>query len=130
VTNASDPKSVAVAYIDSVGQRPDETAALLHEQLDAVSAGRHFGRDEWLAALDRLSHILLRNDVIKTISAGDEVLVVYDFVTDTPVGAVPTAEWLTIEDGQVRSIQLLFERERWPEVLAELEKRMAVGSNS
>jgi hypothetical protein len=56
------------------------------------------------------------------------VLVVYDCVTDTPVGAVPTAEWLTIEDGQVRSIQLLFERERWPEALAELEKRMAVGS--
>jgi hypothetical protein len=36
-----------------------------------------------------------------------------------------TGEFLTVEDGRVRKITLLFDWRRWPEVLQELERRTA-----
>jgi hypothetical protein len=36
--------------------------------------------------------------------------VIYDLVTDTEIGAVPTVEWLRIEDGRIRSIHLFYDR--------------------
>ena len=79
--------------------------------------------DAYLAALQRLTTILLRNEIRRVFVDGDDVCVIYDFVTDTPVGAVRSIEWLTLQDGRIRTIRLLFERERWPEVMAELAKR-------
>jgi hypothetical protein len=55
---------------------------------------------------------------------GDDAIVFYDFVTDTPVGAVTSVELLRFEDGKVREIDLVFERDRWPEVLEELGRRL------
>ena len=46
------------------------------------------------------------------------MLVRYDFVTDTPVGPVPTVEMLKIDGGRVRSIWLLFDLPVWDAVLA------------
>jgi hypothetical protein len=46
--------------------------------------------------------------------------VIYDFVTDTPVGAVASVEWLKIEDDRIASVHLIFENARWPEVLDTL----------
>jgi hypothetical protein len=120
----SDPKAVSLAYIEAVGdKRLDELASLLHPQLEATIDDRTFNRDEWIAALQRLAPILQRNDVRHTVVAGDQVSVSYDFVTDTPVGAVPSIEWLGIEDGQIRTIRLMFQTERWPEVMEELARR-------
>ncbi len=48
---------------------------------------------------------------------------IYDFVTDTPVGAVPTVEWLRVEDGRIRSVWLLFDRQPWPAVMEEVARR-------
>jgi hypothetical protein len=121
---ASDPRAVSVAYIEAVGdKRLDELGSLLHPQLEATVDDRSFNRDEWIAALHRLAPILERNDVRHTVVAGDQVSVSYDFVTDTPVGAVPSIEWVRIEDGQVRTIRLMFETARWPEVMEELARR-------
>ena len=39
----------------------------------------------------------------------------YDFVTTTPVGAVPSVEWLELRDDRIASVYLLFDKERWPE---------------
>jgi hypothetical protein len=120
----SDPKAVSLAYIEAVGdKRLDELASLLHPQLEATIDDRTFNRDEWIAALQRLAPILQRNDVRHTVVAGDQVSVSYDFVTNTPVGAVPSIEWLGIEDGQIRTIRLMFQTERWPEVMEELARR-------
>ena len=51
----------------------------------------------------------------------------YDFVTETPVGPVASVERLTIEDGRIRSIWLLFDKGRWPEVVERLEELTSRG---
>jgi hypothetical protein len=50
-------------------------------------------------------------------------VVIYDFVTDTPVGAVLSVEHLKVRDGRIASSLLVFERLHWPEVRAELAAR-------
>ena len=73
----------------------------------------------------RLGPIVARNVIKQLVVEGDRAAVLYDFVTDTAVGPVLTAEFLTVEDGLIRSITLLFDWRRWPEVLQELERRTA-----
>lgn len=53
--------------------------------------------------------------------------VIYDFVTDTPVGAVVSVEYVKFKDGRIASSLLVFERLHWPEVMAELQKRASAG---
>lgn len=119
------PRTVALAYIEAVGQKQfDRVCALLHPDVDFEMPGRALrGVQPYVAALRRLGSILLQNEVTGVVVDHDQVCVMYDFVTDTAVGAVPSAEWLRIEDGQIRSVRLLFERARWPQVLAELARR-------
>jgi len=56
--------------------------------------------------------------------------VIYDFVTDTAVGAVPSVEWLRVEDGRIRSIQLVFHSQPWPAVVEELTRRASTRSQA
>ena len=56
---------------------------------------------------------------------GDQAFVLYDFVTDTAAGAVLSGELVRIEDGLIRSITLIFDWRRWPEVLQEVARRAA-----
>jgi SnoaL-like domain len=81
------------------------------------------GAQDYITALRRLGPITLRNDVKKVFVDGNEVCVIYDFVTDTSVGAVPSVEWLTVESGRIRSIRLIFHSQPWPGVLEELSRR-------
>lgn len=53
---------------------------------------------------------------------------IYDLVTDSPAGAVQTHEWLTFEDGLIRSSNLVFDDRRWPEAMEELARRGAATS--
>jgi hypothetical protein len=115
-------------YIEAAGDgRRDDVAALLHPQLVFRSGPLTHDRDAFLAALERLRPVILRNEIVELIASGDEACVVYDFVTDTPAGAFRSVEWLRFEDGLVRDIRLLFDPERWPVVVAELERRTASG---
>ncbi len=53
----------------------------------------------------------------------DEVCVLYDFVTDTPAGAVPAVEWLRVEGGRIARIQLVFDRVAFKPAADELARR-------
>ncbi len=86
------------------------------------------GADAYLTALRRLGPILRRNDVKQVVVDGSNVCVIYDFVTDTAVGAVPSVEWLVVEAGRIRSVRLIFHTERWPAVLAELTRRASAAA--
>ncbi len=44
-------------------------------------------------------------------------------VTDTPAGTVPTIEWITVDDGLIRTSGLIFHKEHWPAAVAELTRR-------
>ena len=133
VVPAAGPDAGAVAreYIEAVGQkRFDRVAALLHPDLAFTSpdAKDIHGAEGYVAALKRLAPILLRNDVKRVFADGDEVCVVYDFVTDTAVGTVPSVEWLRLDGGRVRSVRLIFHTASWPKVVQELKARAGQAS--
>ncbi len=67
--------------------------------------------------------MLKRNELRDVIVEGDRAFILYDFVTDTPAGRVLTGEVLTFEDRLIRKITLLFDWRRWPEVVAEVQRR-------
>ena len=79
----------------------------------------------YIEALKRLSAIHVRNDVKRVFVDGDEVCVIYDFVTDTPAGALTTIEWLRFDGDRIRAIDLLFDRLPWQTVMAAIAERAA-----
>jgi hypothetical protein len=83
------------------------------------------GREAFVGGFERLVPIILRNDIRKVFVDADEAVVVYDFVTDTPAGAVVSVEHIKTRNGLIASSLLVFERLHWPEVQAELADRAA-----
>jgi hypothetical protein len=119
----SDYKQLVSEYIQAVGDgRLDELSVYLQPDVRFESPGLpgSVGAEEFVAALRRLSPIIARNEIKRIFVDGGEACVFYDFVTDTPVGAVASVEWLTIEDGRIASVYLIFDKARWPEVLEQL----------
>jgi ketosteroid isomerase-like protein len=107
----TDTETAARAYIEAVGRRDLEPLGeLLDERLVAVFAGTRSAKAEWLRALDRLLPVLVRNDIREVFTAGARACVVYDFVTDTPAGAVVCVELITVEDGRITEIELILDR--------------------
>lgn len=103
--------AIARTYIEAVGAHDLATVGgLLSDELAAVFAGGTIGKQEWIAALDRLLPALVRNEVREVFADGDRACVVYDFVTDTPAGAVPCVELVTVRDGRITAIELIFDR--------------------
>lgn len=80
------------------------------------------GARDVLAALRRIGAVHVRNDVKRVFVDGDEVCVIYDFVTDT-VGAVPTIEWLSFEGARIRSVKLYYDQLPWQTLRQELTRR-------
>jgi hypothetical protein len=125
-----DARSLALAYIEAVGQKHfDRVAELVDSDVELVTSGPSIhGAPDYVAALRRLAPIIVRNDVRATIVDGNDVAVFYDFVTDTPAGAVPTAEWLTTSDGRISRSRLIFDKQHWPLAIAELMRRSTPAS--
>jgi ketosteroid isomerase-like protein len=106
-----DPSTVARAYIEAVGRHDlAPLPELLADDLTARFAGTPSTRQEWIDALDRLLPVLRANENIETFIDGDRVAVAYDFVTDTPAGAVRCVELLTVRDGRIHEIELVLDR--------------------
>ena len=117
--------AIARKYIESVGEHDlDAVELLLAENVIATTTRGASNKAEWMAALRRLLPVLQRNDVRQVVVDGDSACVVYDFVTDTEAGAVPCAEWITIDaDGRMTEIRLLFEKTHWAAVAAAIAAR-------
>jgi hypothetical protein len=126
----NDPRAIAVAYIEAVGQKQfDRVAELLHPDVEFLTSGPSIrGVPAYVGALRRLAPIILRNDVHTTIVDGNDVAIVYDFVTDTAAGSVPTIEWITTDAGRIRTSRLIFHKEHWPAAVAELTRRSTVAN--
>ncbi len=121
----SQVKELAARYIESVGVKNFEiVSSLLHPELrfdGNFAPVPAKGPDAWLAALRRLAPVLVRNEIRGIVVEGSVACVRYDFVTT--VCPVPSAEWLELVDGRIRSIYLLFDKTRWPEVRQDLQRR-------
>jgi SnoaL-like domain len=114
-------------YVAAAGdKRFDRLAELVHPDatLDGTVKAQAEGAEAFVQGFRNLGPIIQRNDVRDLVVEGDRAFVLYDFVTDTPVGPVLCGELLTIEDGLIRSSTLIFDWRRWPEVLQELQARM------
>ena len=81
------------------------------------------GAPAYLAVLRRLGPIWERSDVKHAFADGNDVCVIYDFVTNTPAGAVPIVEWLRIEGGKVAAVTLIFDRVSFKPASDELARR-------
>ncbi len=103
----------------------DRVADLLHPGLvfGGATAQQVVGSHKYVAALRRLAPVVVRNEVKDIVVEGERAAILYDFVTDSGAGAVLSAEFLTVEAGLIRTITLLFDWRRWPEVLAEVASR-------
>jgi hypothetical protein len=113
-------------YVAAAGDgRIEALAELVHP--DATFGGtvgtETRGADAFVQGFRNLAPIVRRNEVRTLLVEDDRAAVLYDFVTDTSVGPVLCAEFLTFDDGLIRSSTLLFDWRRWPEVLAELRLR-------
>lgn len=81
------------------------------------------GAGAFVQGFRNLRPITVRTDVREVIVENDRAAVLYDLVTDTPVGSVLCSEFLKIDQDQIVSSTLVFDWRRWPEVLAEIRSR-------
>lgn len=84
------------------------------------------GAEAFVQGFRNLRPITVRTDVHDIVVDGDQAAVLYDLVTDTPVGSVLCAEFLAVDHGRIRSSTLLFDWRRWPEVIAEIRARVSL----
>jgi hypothetical protein len=125
---STDIATLVADYIQAVGDhRFEELPARFHPDIDFSGPGVRpcHGAPDVIAALRRLTPILVRNDIKHIVVQGDEACVIYDFVTNTSVGPVPSVEWLKFEHDRIRACELTFDHGRWPEVLQVLQAQAA-----
>lgn len=123
----NDPKEVALAYIEACGRQDFDTVApLLAPDLKFDGpGGKLTGATPYLAVLRRIGAVWVKSNVRKVFTDGPEVCVIYDFVTDTPAGAVPIVEWLRVEGGRIASVTLFFDRVSFKPASDEITRRAA-----
>ena len=101
----TNPKTLALEYLDAVGKKElGRLDGLLAP--DLAFRGPAMTRStaaDFVGALERSAAIHVRNDVKRVFVDGNDVCVIYDFVTDTPAGALPTVEWLRVDGGRIRA---------------------------
>jgi hypothetical protein len=114
------------AYATAVSEGDfDRLGELVHA--DAFFSGtvvaEVHGVEAFVQGFRNLRPITRHTDVRSVVVEDDRAAVMYDLVTDTSVGSVLCAEFLTIDDDRVRSSTLIFDWRRWPEVIEELRSR-------
>ena len=127
MTTITDRKTLALAYLNAAGtQQCDDIEAMLAPDFQFRGPARTItSAEEYVVALKRLGAIHVRNDVKRVFVDGDEVCLIYDFVTDTPAGALTTVEWLRFDGDRIRSIDLYYDRLPWQTVMATIAERAA-----
>ena len=124
---STDRKTVALGYLEAVAkQQYDKVAGFLAPDLRFRGpATTYTSAGDFVGALKRLAAIHVRNDVRRVFVDGDEVCLIYDFVTDTEAGALPAVEWLRFDGGRISAIDLYYDRLPWQTVIAAIAERGA-----
>jgi ketosteroid isomerase-like protein len=63
----------------------------------------------YVQAIQRLSSIVKRVEVHKMFADGNDVCVLYDLVTGSPVETSFISEWFQVKDGKIVSIRVVFD---------------------
>ena len=121
----SSVEGIARSYILAVGSHDMEALEkLLGEDLLATFAGTTLDKAGWTTAIKRLLPALVRNEIREVFSAQDRACVVYDFITDTPAGAVRCIELLTVNADKISEIELVLDRAAFAPVNEALKARI------
>jgi limonene-1,2-epoxide hydrolase len=65
--------------------------------------------DSYLEALRKLYPIVKKVSVRKLFEAGDDICLLYDMETNTPIGTAFICEWFTVRDRKIISIRAVFD---------------------
>src|SRR5690349_17011317 len=90
----------------------DFTAArkLLHDNLNFQGPIDTFHQaDDYVAALRKLAAIVKGVDIKKQFVEGNDVCVLYDLITNTPVGTSFVSEWFHVEGEKIAAIRVVFD---------------------
>ena len=121
-----DVRTLAIDYNRAFGEgRLDHVARMLHPDLEFDGTAKSArGRDAYMSGLPGLVSVLERNDLKDVVVDGNRAFILYDFITDTPAGAVLSGELLTFDaDGLITKITLLFDHRHWADVITEIQRR-------
>jgi hypothetical protein len=123
---SSTKEKLALAYLDAVAKKDlERVASLVTADVRFVGpASTMNGVHELLAAFRRISAVHVRSDIKRVFGDGDEVCVIYDFVTDT-AGALPAVEWLRFDGDRIKSIHLYYDQVPWTKLREEMTRRAA-----
>ncbi len=123
----SDLKSLATQYIEFVGNKNyDAVADILAP--DVSFKGPFMASNsaqDFIAALRRMAPIW-KGNVLRAAFADDErACVIYDFVSNTEAGSIPSVELLTFRDDRISSVELFFDRMQFAPAIEALKARSA-----
>ncbi|HWU87803.1 MAG TPA: nuclear transport factor 2 family protein [Kofleriaceae bacterium] len=83
---------------------------LLHDDLSFEGPIDRFSRaDDYIQAVRRLDAICKRVEVRKVLVDGDDVCVIWDMITDTPIGTAPIAEWFHVSGQKIDRVRVFFD---------------------
>jgi hypothetical protein len=105
------PLDVISRYHDALGSGDFESArGLLRDDLRFVGPFESFeDADAYLAAVQKLWRIVASIDVRHLSASGDEVVALYDMVTETPAGTQLVCEWYGVDGDSIAWIRALFD---------------------
>jgi ketosteroid isomerase-like protein len=86
------------------------TRSLIHDDVTFVGPlGVTEGADDYMRGLQGFARMVKGAEQRQVIAEGDDVCIIYDLITDTPAGAIPTAGWYRVRDGRVSSLRVFFD---------------------
>jgi len=107
----TNPLDVIQQFQQALG-KGDFTAArqLLHDNLSFRGPLDTFQKPEpYLEAFKKLHPIIQRIDMLKMFADGNDVCVLYDMVTNTPIGTTFVCEWYQIKGKKIADIRIVFD---------------------
>ena len=121
---AQTQEKLALAYLDALAKKDmDRVASIVAPDVRFTGpASTTNGARDLLAAFRRISAVHVRSDIKRVFSDGDDVCVIYDFVTDT-AGALPVVEWMRFEGDRIRSIDIFYDQVPWLKLREEIARK-------
>jgi len=107
----SNPLNVIPQFQQAIG-KGDFTVArqLLEDNLSFRGPIDTFHKPEpYLEALKKLQPIIQRIDVLKMFADGNDVCVLCDMVTNSPIGTAFVCEWYQVKGEKISAVRVVFD---------------------
>ena len=92
--------------------------------------GRLEGRDFYLETVEPMARKSVQKLTIREVIAGTGDVAAIWFENHTPEGAIPSCDWVWVEDGQIREIRSFYDASKVKEVLSPEEQAGLDGNDT